>query len=46
MDFKGFKIDFLGLAAFVTALGALYSKIKSHSKKKEKDNDPKNTSEN
>lgn len=35
MEFRGFKIDFMALAALVGAVSGLWMQIKSNNKKKE-----------
>lgn len=44
MEFHGIKIDFIGLAAVVAAITALYSKMKANSKKKEVNDAPEKSS--
>ncbi len=45
MEMNGVKIDFVGLAAVIMAVAALYAKLKSNSKRKERDHDPKDSQE-
>jgi mannose/fructose/N-acetylgalactosamine-specific phosphotransferase system component IIC len=45
MEYRGLKLDLIGLAAVIAAITALYSKVKAHNKRKGQKHDEKDSDE-